>query len=300
MAAAPPPPPVPLIPPVPKSVVKDIATGRFEDAISKHPMLWETYGHDLSAFAVNLLVAAIILVVTFWAAGWGASLAKRAIGRMHGRGGVADVTLQSFLGSLTRYLIIIVGLMMVLDRLGVKTTSVLAVLSGLLLGIGLALQGALSNVAAGVMLLLFRPYRVGDTIEVAGRTGTVLSLDLMVTELKTPDNVRVTAPNGKIFGDFILNYTKPNRRRVDVTFHIPPTRDLAAVLEAMKVQIAADERMLKDPAPSYEANALNELYAEGIIRVWVKTADYVAVKTAIVLAVQKLALAPANEGKPAP
>jgi small conductance mechanosensitive channel len=281
-------------------VVKDVTSFRFEDAIAKHPMLWETYGHDLSAFAVKLLAAVIILVVTFWAAGWGANLAKRAIGRMHGRGGVADVTLQSFLGSLTRYLIIVVGLLMALRQLGVETTSVLAVLSGLLLGIGLAMQGALSNVAAGVMLLLFRPYRVGDTVEIAGRLGTVLSLDLMVTELKTPDNVRVTAPNGKIFGDFILNYTRPNRRRVDVTFHIPPTRDLGAVLDAMKGQLAADERVLKDPAGSYEANGLNELYAEGIVRVWVKTADYVAVKTAIVLAVQKLALAPAEKREPTP
>ena len=295
--AAPAPPPA--IPHLPHSVVRDIAAFRFEDAIANHQMLWETYGHDLSLFAVNLLAALLILVVTFWAAGWAANLTKRAVGRLHTRSSAADVTLQSFLSSLTRYLIMVVGLMMVLRQLGVNTTSVLAVLSGLLLGIGLALQGALSNVAAGVMLLLFRPYRVGDVVEIGGRMGTVLSLDLMVTEMNTPDNVRVTAPNGKIFGDFILNYTRPNRRRVDVTFHIPPNRDLGAVLEAMKAQIAADERALEEPAPSFEANALNELYAEGVIRVWVKTADYAAMKTAIVLAVQKLALAPAKEGKPA-
>ena len=286
-------PPSPLIPPVPKSVVKDVVNGRFEDAFANHQMLWEAYGHDLTAFAVSLLAGLLILIVTFWAAGWGSALVKRAIGRVHSRSGTPDVTLQTFLGSLTRYLIIIVGLMVVLSQLGVKTTSVLAVLSGLLLGVGLALQGALSNVAAGVMLLLFRPYRVGDLVEISGRMGTVLSLDLMMTELKTPDNLRVTAPNGKIFGDFIVNYTKPGRRRVDVTFHIPPTKDLAAVLEAMKAELAKDERVLQDPAPSFEANALNELYAEGIIRAWAKIGDYVPVKTAIVLAVQKLALAPA-------
>jgi small conductance mechanosensitive channel len=202
------------------------------------------------------------------------------------------------MGSLTRYLVVVVGLMMALSKLGVNPTSVLAVLSGLLLGIGLALQGALSNVAAGVMLLLFRPYRVGDLVEVGGRMGTVLSLDLMVTEMKTPDNLRVVAPNGKIFGDFIVNYTKPNRRRVDVTFHIPPTRDLAAVLESMKAELAEDGRVLKEPVSSFEANALNELYAEGIIRVWVKTPDFVAVKTAIVLGVQKRVLAPPSGQAP--
>ena len=143
----------------------------------------------------------------------------------------------------------------------------------------------------GVMLLGFRPYRVGDLVEVGGRLGTVKSLDLMVTEMTTPDNLRIMAPNGKIFGDFIVNYTRPSRRRVDVTFHIPPSRDLAAVLEAMKAQIAADHRVMKEPAPSFEANALNELYAEGVIRVWVKPPDYVTVKTAVVLGVQKLSLA---------
>jgi small conductance mechanosensitive channel len=145
------------------------------------------------------------------------------------------------------------------------------------------------------MLLLFRPYRVGDLVEVGGRMGTVKSLDLMVTEMTTPDNLRIVAPNGKIFGDFIVNYTKPNRRRIDVTFHIPPTKDLAKVLEAMRAQVAEDKRVLKEPAPSFEANALSELYAEGIIRAWVKAGDYVPVKTAIVLGVQKLALAPAGE-----
>lgn len=299
-AASPPPAPAPALPSLPKSVIKDLSTGNLDAAVTGHQKLWEAYGHDLTAFALSLLAALLILVVTFWAAGLGAGLARRAIGRVHAMNGGSDVTLQSFMASLTRYLIIIVGLMMVLEQLGVKATSVLAVLSGLLLGIGLALQGALSNVAAGVMLLLFRPYRVGDVIEVGGRMGTVQSLDLMITELNTLDNLRVTAPNAKVFGDYIANYTKPNRRRVDVTFHIPPTKDLASVLEAMKARLAEDRRVLKDADPSFEANALNEMFAEGIIRVWVKPADYTAVKTDIVLGVQKLALLPAEEDRPAP
>ena len=278
------------LPAIPKSVTKDIAHLDFTDAVTQHQKLWDAYGHDLTTFAVSLLVAVLILVITFWAAGWGSGLTKRAIGRLHSKSGTPDVTLQTFLGSLIRYLIIIVGLMVALSQLGVKTTSVLAVMSGLLLGVGLALQGALSNVAAGVMLLLFRPYRVGDLVEIGGRQGTVKALDLMITEIITPDNLKVTAPNGKIFGDFIVNYSKPTKRRVDVTFHIPPGKDLAQVLEAMKAKLADDKRVLKDPAPSFEANALNELFAEGIIRAWVKASDYVPVKTMIVLAVQQLVL----------
>jgi small conductance mechanosensitive channel len=276
-------------------VTRDIAHLDFTDAVTHHQKLWETYGHDITAFAVNLLVGLVILVITFWAAGWGSGLVRRAIGRMHSRSGTPDVTLQSFLGSLTRYTIIIVGLMVVLQKLGVQATSLLAVLSGLLLGVGLALQGALSNVAAGVMLLMFRPYRVGDLVEIGGKQGTVRSLDLMVTEITTPDNLRVTAPNGKIFGDFIVNYTKPGKRRVDVIFHIPPNRALGEVLEAMKATLAADKRVLKEPAPSFEANGLSELYAEGVIRAWVKPTDYVPVKTMIVLGVQTLALSPSPE-----
>jgi len=282
------------LPPISKSVVKDIEHLNFDDAVIQHQKLWEAYGHDLTNFAVKLAAALLILAVTFWAAGWGSTLTRRAIGRVHGRSGDADVTLQSFMGSLTRYLIIVVGLMAVLEQLGVKTTSVLAVLSGLLLGVGLALQGALTNVAAGVMLLLFRPYRVGDLVEVGGRMGTVKALDLMITELTTPDNLKITAPNGKIFGDFIVNYSKPAKRRVDVTFHIPAHQDLEAVFKAMRTTLEADKRVMRDPPPSFEATALNELYAEGVIRVWAKTSDYVAIKTLIVLGVQKLTIQPAT------
>jgi len=284
------------IPPsLPPAVAKDIAHLDFADAVNGHARLWETYGHDISTFAVKLLTGILILLATFWAAGWGAGLARRAMGRVH-RNGEPDITLQSFVASLVRYLIIIVGLVAVLEQLGVKTTSVLAVLGAASIAIGLALQGTLSNVAAGVMLLLFRPYRVGDQVEIAGRLGTVKTLDLFVTELATADNLKVMAPNGKIFGDFIVNYSKPSKRRVDVVFHIGPRQDLEAVLEAMKAVLAADKRVLKEPAPLLEALALNELYAEGAVRAWVKSADYAAVKTTLVLAIQKLSIAQGGPG----
>jgi small conductance mechanosensitive channel len=277
------------LPSLPKSVVRDVKNLDFDHAVTAHQRLWEAYGHEITGFAVSLIVALLILVATFWAAGFGAGLARRAIGRVH-RNGQPDVTLQNFMGSLTRYLIIIVGLVAVLGQLGVKTTSVLTVLGGLALGVGLALQGALGNVAAGVMLLLFRPYRVGDVVEVAGRMGTVKTLDLFVTELSTLDGLKVIAPNGKIFGDFITNYTAHGRRRVDVTFRLGPRQDLASVLEAMRGGLAKDKRILKDPAPSFEATALTEAYAEGVIRVWARIADYRDVKTMIVLGVQTLAI----------
>jgi small conductance mechanosensitive channel len=260
------------------------------DTLTGHAKLWQTYGHDITTVAVNLLAAVVILLATVWAASWGSKLVREATARLHRRHGEPDTTLQSFVGSLARYLILIVGAVAVLQQLGVKTTSVLAVLGAASIAVGLALQGALANVAAGVMLLLFRPYRVGDLVEIAGRMGTVKALDLFVTELATVDNLKVVAPNGKIFGDFIVNYTTPTMRRVDVVFHIGPKQDLAAVLEAMKTRLADDKRVLTDPAPAFEANALTEAFAEGAVRAWVEASDYGAVKTMIVLAVQALSM----------
>ncbi len=288
------------LPPIPKSVTHDLQTLDISGAIDGHARLWETYGHDISNLAVTLLVALAYLIFTFWAAGWGAGLARKAMGRVRRHNGETDVTLQSFIASLTRYLIIVVGLVAVLQELGVKTTSVLAVLGAASIAIGLALQGALSNVAAGVMLLLFRPYRVGDLVEIGGRLGTVRTLDLFVTEMVTADGLRVMAPNGKIFGDFIVNYTANAKRRVDVTFHIGPKQDLTQVLEAMKTVLADDKRVLKDPAPILEAMALNELYAEGAVRAWVKLADYGAVRSMIVQAVQRLSIGQTAPPSPPP
>ena len=126
----------------------------------------------------------------------------------------------------------------------VQTTSILAVLGAASLAVGLALQGTLSNVAAGVMLLLFRPYRVGDVIEVAGRTGTVKALDLFVTELTTPDNLKVVLPNGKVFGDVIVNTSYHTRRRVDAVIKTDLKRDVPALMEGLKARAEANPLVL--------------------------------------------------------
>jgi small conductance mechanosensitive channel len=142
------------------------------------------------------------------------------------------------------------------------------------------------------MILLFRPYRVGHYIETAGKQGTVVMLDLFVTELATPDNLRVIVPNGKVFGDVITNWSFHDQRRVDVVFHVDAKQDLGAVLAGLKAFAAEDPRALKIPAPIAEAMALNEVYAEGAVRVWVKPADYAALRSALVLQAQTLSHPP--------
>jgi small conductance mechanosensitive channel len=257
------------------------------------------FGHFLDwagKVAVNLVVATLILVITFWVAGWLAGVAKRALARVHRTN--PDPTLESFVSSLVRYAIVAVGLVAVLQQLGVQATSIIAVLGAASLAIGLALQGALSNVAAGVMILLFRPYKVGDVIETSTRNGTVKSLDLLFTEIATPDNVKVMIPNSKVFGDVILNYSTHRNRRADVVFKVPLKTDLVSVLQKMRARAEGDPRVRKDPAVMIEVVDLSEVYAQAAIRVWTAKEDYGPVKTDLMLAAHLWAEDPARELPP--
>ena len=219
----------------------------------------------LGRVAVNLVVAGLILLVTFWVAGWAARFMRRALARVHRS--APDPTLESFAASLA---------------------------------IGLALQGALSNVAAGVMILLFRPYRVGDVIETSTRNGTVKSLDLLFTEIATPDNVQVMIPNSKVFGDVIMNYSTHRNRRADVLFKVPLKTDLVMVLKRLRERAESDPRIRKDPAVMIEVVDLSEAYAQAAIRAWTVAADFGPVKTDLMLAAHLLAEDPAREDLPPP
>ena len=254
------------------------------------------FGDSLGKLGMNLLVAVLILVATFWAAGWIASLVRRAIGRMHPLS--PDTTLQSFCASLARYVIIVVGLIAVLQQLGVQATSILALLGAASLAIGLALQGALGNVAAGVMILLFRPYRVGDLIETGGKQGVVKALDLFTTELATPDNIKIVAPNGKVFGDVIVNYSYHAQRRVDVVFKVSLTVDLVAVLQRLRDRVENDPRVHDEPAPLIEVLDLSEVFAQAAVRAWTSREDFAAVKTDLILCALLLSKDPARELPP--
>ena len=270
-----------------QGIEREIAT-RLNQTVTSDENVLHKFIDAAGDLAVNLVVAVVILTVTWWAAGWASRLVRRLIARVHG-GGPPDVTLQGFAGSAARYLVMIVGIIAVLQQLGVQTTSILAVLGAASLAVGLALQGTLSNVAAGVMLLLFRPYRVGDVIEVAGRTGTVKTLDLFVTELTTPDNLKVVLPNGKVFGDVIVNTSYHTRRRVDAVIKTDLKRDVPALMEGLKARAEANPLVLKDPAPQVELTAMSEAFVEMTVRAWVETGDFGAVKADLMLAGRLLA-----------
>jgi small conductance mechanosensitive channel len=238
--------------------------------------------------AVNLVSAVLILLIAVWASRWLSGLVRKAMGRIKGSH-APDPTLISFIASLLRYVILVVGLVAVLQQLGVQATSVVAVLGAASLAVGLAMQGALSNVAAGVMILLFRPYRVGDVIETGTKTGRVRSLDLFVTELATLDNLKVVIPNSKVFGDVIVNHSAHERRRVDAVFRIPITADLQAVIRALAARAKADPRVYDEPEPKVEITSMAEVWVEGVVRAWAEAGDYAAVKSDLLLAARLLA-----------
>lgn len=235
---------------------------------------------------VRFAVAGLVLILTLWASGWAARFVRRLFDQFE-RHRTGDQTLRSFAASLVRYAVLVVGGVAVLQQLGVQTTSVLAVLGAASLAVGLALQGALSNVAAGVMLLLFRPYRVGDFVEIGGRQGTVKALDLFVTELATVDNVKVIAPNGKVFGELIVNFTHHAERRVDLIFRIDFHDDLAKALETLRRVGSGHSLVLPEPSVLAEVMTLSDSWAEVALRAWVKREDYGVVRSELLIAAKR-------------
>jgi small conductance mechanosensitive channel len=221
------------------------------------------------AFSMRVLVAAVILAFTLWAAGRLARLTAGGVDRLTRRHHSADKTLSDFASAMIRYIVIAIGAVAVLQQLGVQATSVLAVLGAASLAIGLALQGTLSNVAAGVMVLLLRPYRVGDRVELNGKAGVVTHLDLFNTRLLDYDGLTVHLPNGKVFGETIVNLTQSGRRRIELTVGIDYEDDIDVATALMLRLAAADERILPKPAPWANVTGLGDSAVNVTLRCWV-------------------------------
>ncbi|HUC73412.1 MAG TPA: mechanosensitive ion channel family protein [Stellaceae bacterium] len=198
--------------------------------------------------ALNALGAIVILLIGLWLSGKADQLLVRAFSRTPH----FDPMLRSFFGSLARYLVLTVTVLAVLSEFGIQTTSLVAVLGAAGLAVGLALQGTLSNLAAGVMLLIFRPFKIGHKVQVGGSTGTVQELTLFWTELVTDDKVQVIVPNGGVWGQPLRNYSiYPAPPHLgEVRFRIAEDTDLDAAVGKARAVVEADPRVLADPAPS--------------------------------------------------
>jgi len=239
-------------------------------------MLREVAG-VLGAFSIRILVAALILAVTLWAAKRLARIAARAVDRFPHHH-PADKTLGDFVSALVKYVVIAIGLIAVLQQIGVQATSVLAVLGAASLAIGLALQGTLGNVAAGVMILLLRPYRVGDKVELNGRQGKVVDLDLFNTKVVDFDGLTLYMPNGKVFGEMIVNMSQSGRRRIDLTFGVDYEDDLNLALGLLIESAKGEARVLSTPEPWAKVTGLADSAVNVTLRCWARPDDWADTK----------------------
>ena len=233
-----------------------------EDTVKEIQGLVVTYG--LSAVG-----AFLVLVIGWMLSGW----LSRLVGRLLGRTAAVDTTLRGFLVSLVKYLVLIFTVVATLNQFGVQTTSIIAVLGAASLAIGLAMQGTLSNVAAGVMLLLIRPFKVGDYVEAGGLAGTVKVINLFLTELATPDNVQILVPNAQIWGSAISNYSYHKTRRLDLVVGVSYEDDLTKAVAVLEDAVKADSRVQADPVPQILVGELADNAVNITIRLWCNAAD---------------------------
>jgi len=231
----------------------------------------------MTQYGLDVFGGIVMLIIGWTAAGW----ARRAVDRGLGRIERIEATLRSFLASGVRYLILVLTVLAVLSQFGVQTASLITVFGAASLAIGLALQGTLTNVAAGVMLLFFRPFKIGDYVEAGGKAGTVKAIDLFMTEFATPDNVRILVPNGKIWGDSVVNYSHHKARRVDLVVGIDYGDDIDKAFAAIKKAIAADTRVHAEPEPLVAVTELGDSSVNIVIRVWCDAGDYWPLKFAL-------------------
>jgi small conductance mechanosensitive channel len=189
-----------------------------------------------------------------------------------------DDMLIDFVKAIAKAVLMLFVIIAALDQLNVNTTSLAAILAAAGLAIGLSLQGSLQNFAAGVMLLVFKPFKAGDFIEAGGAMGVVKSISIFTTVMTTGDNKEIIIPNGGIYGGNITNYSAKETRRVDMVVGIGYDSDLKKAKEILKEMLAADERVLKDPSPTVAVAELADSSVNFVVRPWVATADFWAVK----------------------
>lgn len=222
---------------------------------------------------LEVVAAIVIFLIGRIFAGWARKLTRRGLER-----GNVDTTLVPFVAKLVYYAVMAVVVIAALNRLGVATTSVVAIFGAAGLAVGLAMQGTLANFASGVMLLIFRPFDVGDYVDAGGTAGSVMEIGIFATTLKSPDNVKITVPNSQIYGATIANYNGYETRRIDMVMGISYDDDIKLAMDTIRRIVTADERVLADPAPQIAVSNLGDSSVDIVVRPWCNTADYWAIR----------------------
>ncbi|NBD30932.1 MAG: mechanosensitive ion channel [Alphaproteobacteria bacterium] len=219
---------------------------------------------------VNIAVALAIFVIALWLSGW----VKSRIIKASEKNQNFDATLARFLGSVARYAILAIAVIFILGQFGIETTSLAALVGAVGLAIGFALQGSLANLAAGVMLVVFRPFKAGDFVNAGGQSGTVDEITLFTTEMTTPDNVKIIVPNGDVFSGAITNYSHYDTRRCDLVFGVSYDTDLKKAEKIITDIVTKDERVMSDPEPFVKVTNLGDSSVDFTVRAWCAAADY--------------------------
>lgn len=231
-------------------------------------------------WSTNGFWALIIVIAGFVLAGWAERGVKGGLMRLKG----CDAMLRGFFSSLAKWVVLVFVGIAALERMGVQTTSMVAVLGAAGLAVGLALQGTLSNLASGVMLLLFRPFKVGDSVEAGAVAGSIREVSLFHTVLATGDNVQVIAPNSVLWSAALRNLSAYPTRKVEVVVPVPYAQDLDAAIEGLRAIVAFDPRVLKDPGPGVAVVKMGENAVDVSVTAWCQSADAGGLKSDLTLA----------------
>ena len=233
----------------------------------------ETASSLVVEYGMSVIGAILVFIIGRMVAGWARNKMKSGLAKAG-----TDASLIPFFSSMLYYVVMGVVVIAVLSLFGIETTSLIAVFGAAGLAVGLALQGTLSNFAAGVMLLIFRPIRVGDFVEVGGQAGTVKEIAIFSTILHTGDNVRIIMPNSQIFGDTIKNFSANPTRRIDLVMGIGYGDDIAKAMEIIERVVTGDSRTLADPAPTIAVSELADSSVNLVVRPWCNAEDYWALR----------------------
>ncbi|MEQ8858569.1 MAG: mechanosensitive ion channel [Pseudomonadales bacterium] len=227
----------------------------------------------IMGYGPKLMLAIIVLFVGLWIINRFTSLMSKGMERSN-----TEPTLARFLRNLVSIGLKALLLISVAGMIGIQTTSFIAVLGAAGLAVGLALQGSLANFAGGVLVLMFRPFKVGDYIEAQGVGGTVKEIQILHTLINTPDNKRIIVPNGALSNNIITNYSAEPRRRVDFVFGIGYDDDIGRARDVIRAEIEKDERVFDDPAPQIVIGNLGDSSVDFTVRVWANASDYWGIK----------------------
>ncbi len=233
-------------------------------------------------YGVKIIVALLIFVIGKWVAKKLSGVAAKVMESRE-----VDEALVNFISSLVYYALFIFVIIAALGQIGIQTASFVAIVGAAGLAIGLAMQGSLSNFAAGVLIIIFKPFKIGDFVEMAGTSGVIENIMIFTTEMKTGDNKKVIVPNSSVLGGVITNYSANATRRVDLVVGIGYDDDIDKARSALEDLINADERILKDPAPLVAVSELADSSVNFVVRSWVNSADYWGVYFGLTEAVKK-------------